>query len=136
MPAHDKGYVDMYINDSIAIAPDINNRVERASYEVPLAIHTIARPVDHSDTLPRKDLVSLKKFIAEGRMEEQKTVLGWVINTRTLSISLPTDKHVKWVADINSLLSEKRVSHQQLETLISRLNHVAGIYMVMCHFMG
>jgi hypothetical protein len=29
-------------------------------------------------------------------MEEVKTVLGWVLNTRTLKISLPSHKHSKW----------------------------------------
>jgi hypothetical protein len=51
--------------------------------------------VDDSDTLPTKDLISTKKFIAEERMEEQKTILGWNINTKSLSISLPPDKHQK-----------------------------------------
>jgi hypothetical protein len=107
MPDHDRGYVGMYIDDSITIAPDIDVQVTRVSYAVPLAIHSIARPLDESVSLPRKDIISMKKFIAEGRMEEKKTVLGWIINTRSLFISLPPDKHKKWVEDIDIMLSGK-----------------------------
>jgi hypothetical protein len=136
MPNHDKGYIDIYIDDSIAVAPDIDDYVTRVTYAVPLAIHAFVRPVDESNTLLRKDLISMKKYIAEGRMEEQKTVLGWNINSRSLSISLPPDKHEKWIGDIDTLLSGKRVSFKQLETMIGRLNHATGIYIVMQHFMG
>jgi hypothetical protein len=38
----------------------------------------------------------MKKLIAEGRMEEIKTVLGWVINTWQMLICPPTDKLSKW----------------------------------------
>jgi len=37
----------------------------------------------------------LKKFRAEGRMEEIKKILGWIVNTRSLTIALTPDKHSK-----------------------------------------
>jgi hypothetical protein len=56
----------------------------------------------------------MKKFMAEGRMEERKTILGWNNDSRSLSISLPPDKHTKWVEDIENILTGKRVSLQKL----------------------
>jgi hypothetical protein len=38
----------------------------------------------------------MKKFLVEGSMEEVKHALGLVLNTRSLTIALPTDKHEKW----------------------------------------
>lgn len=51
------------------------------------------------DPLPRNKIISLKKQKTKGRMEEIKTVLGWILNIRQLLISLPTDKYKQWSSD-------------------------------------
>ncbi len=88
--------VDMYIDNTIGIALDLGDNVTRVQNAVPLVINAFARPLNKSEATPRLNLIALKKFLAEGRMEEKKTVLGWVINTRTLLFYLPIDKHQKW----------------------------------------
>jgi hypothetical protein len=45
-----------------------------------------------NDTLMRDDLLALEKAIAEGTPSEWLIVLGWLLNTRRLLISLPLDK--------------------------------------------
>ena len=46
----------------------------------PLAIHAIARPLNPTDIIQRKDTISLKKYQAEGPMEEQNRCLdGYLI---------------------------------------------------------
>jgi hypothetical protein len=92
--------------------------------------------LDPDDRIPRKDIISLKKYAAKGRMEETKLVLGWLLNSRSLEISLPADKHTIWVSDINHLINSKCAKHKLLESMIGRLNHVAGIYQPMRHFLG
>jgi hypothetical protein len=78
----------------------------------------------------------MKKFIAEGKLEETKTVLGWIINTRNLTISLPPDdKHIKWITDINSLIGKHQVHHKHLCTSIGRLEHIANIIPILRHFL-
>lgn len=67
-----------YIDDNIGITPDINNNALRMTQVIPLAIRTLARPLNASDVIPRKDIILLKKFKAEGRLEEVKKVLGWI----------------------------------------------------------
>jgi hypothetical protein len=69
-------------------------------------------------------------------MDECKIVLGWFINTRTMQISLPADKHTKWIFQINHILQKKRVSSKQLEVLIRRLNHIGSIMPMLCHFLS
>lgn len=86
MPAHNRSFVDIFIDDSIAVVPDIDDYVTGVSYAIPLAIHSIARPIDTFGALPRKDLISMKKVFAEGHMKEQKTRLGWCLDTRSLPI--------------------------------------------------
>jgi hypothetical protein len=75
---------DIYIDDTIGVALDKNDNVKRVSAAIPLAIHILSRPLDSLDDIPRKEIISLKKFLAKGRPSKTKTVLGWVLNTRTL----------------------------------------------------
>jgi hypothetical protein len=136
IPKNDIGKVDIYIDDTIAITPDLPGNTERIMAAVPLAIRTFTRPLDANDEIPRNDIISLKKFQAEARLEETKTVLGWVLNTQTLQISLPIDKYQKWTTDINNMISNPRVCAKQLESTLGRLNHIANIISIMRHFLG
>ncbi len=136
IPINDIGKVDIYIDDTIAITPDLTGNNERMMAAVPLAIRTIARPIDPNDEIPRNDIISLKKFQAEARLEESKTVLGWILNTRSLQISLPLNKYQQWTSEINSLINNPRVCAKQLESTLGRLNHVANILPILRHFLG
>jgi len=107
LPPNDGGKVDIFIDDSIGVAPDLGNVPNRVIRAIPLAIRTLARPSSHQDFIPRKDIISLKKLKAEGRLEETKIVLGWLINTRFLLISLPDHKCHAWLRDIDAMLSGK-----------------------------
>jgi hypothetical protein len=69
-------------------------------------------------------------------MEESKCLLGWIVNTRSLSISLPWDKHKNWSNQVSSLISSKKASKQELEMLIRRLNHCALILPAMRNFLS
>ncbi len=136
LPNNDRGQVDIYIDDTIGITPDLHDNLCRMSRAIPLAIRTLARPLDSNDIIPRKDIISLKKFKAEGQMEEQKTVLGWILNTRTLKISLPSHKHHKWCLEIHRLIKSPKVKAKDIEAILGSLNHVACIYHPMRHFLG
>jgi len=127
IPENDLGKVDIYLDDSIGVSPDVGDNAIRVGRSIPFVIHALARPLDETEQLPRKDIISLKKFSAEGRLEESKLILGWSINTQSLSVSLPKDKFDRWSADIYSLLSSPRVKHKSLESTIGRLNHVAAL---------
>jgi hypothetical protein len=61
VPINDIGKTEIYLDDTIGIAPDIGDNVHRVSYAIPLAIHSLARPCNSSDPLPRKDITSKKK---------------------------------------------------------------------------
>jgi hypothetical protein len=123
IPIDNEGKADIYLNNILGVAPDIKNNIMRVSYAIPLAIHTLARPVNTNDTIPHKDIISIKKLLAEGPIEETKTILGWFVNTRLLSIHLPTDKHSTWSKSITNLISLKRVKHKQLEVLVPRCHN-------------
>jgi hypothetical protein len=95
LPINDLGKVDVFIDDNIVATLDLGQNTTRVIQAIPLGIHSLSRPVDQMDDLPRIDIISEKKLQAEGTFEEVKVVLGWVINTRSLVISLPLDKYTK-----------------------------------------
>jgi hypothetical protein len=76
IPSNDKGKVDIFIDDSIGVAPDIGDVPKRLLRAIPLAIRTLSRPLSPEDIIPRKDIISIKKLHAEGQLCETKTVLG------------------------------------------------------------
>jgi hypothetical protein len=136
IPVNDIGKADIYIDDTITISLGENDNVNRVSTAIPLAIHTISQPLNTSDPIPCKDIISLRKFTGEGRPSEVKTCLVWVINTRLLRIFLPMDKHFHWSSDIKKIIQTKKVTEPTLDSIIGRLNHVASVYEMMRHFFG
>jgi hypothetical protein len=45
-----------------------------------------------AEPVKRREVVSNPKLIAKGGLEEAQIVLGWMLNTRSLLIILPSDK--------------------------------------------
>jgi len=136
IPSNNIGKSDVFIDDIIAISLDKEDNINRVFSAAILAIHTVTRPLDPSDEILRKEIISMKKFQAEGSPSEVKTVLGWSINTRLLRIYLPPEKYTDWNNDMNSYLSNPKMSKNNMETLIGRLDHVASLMEMLRHFMN
>ena len=76
------------------------------------------------------------KLLAEAKLEETKTLLGWILNTRLLLVILPNNKFVSWSKDIELILTTGKSNHDDLDTLIGRLGHTSTIIPHMKHFMN
>ena len=70
----------------------------------PLAIEVAACPNDVNEPIPRKKMVAEDKLKAEGRLSETKTILGWLFNFRTLTVSLPEHKYIAWLNDLRQMI--------------------------------
>ena len=136
VPADDNGKCDVYIDDTTAIGPDINNNWKRLQACILLAIHIFCRPLSHKEPIPRDNAVAAAKMRAEGGLEEVKILLGWVFDTRRLLISLPVDKLNCWTSDILDIIIAKEATYKQLDTIIGRLNHVGYIIPTARHFLS
>jgi hypothetical protein len=136
LPHDDHGRVDDFIDDGIVIVPDIGQNKDRAIPALLLAIHTIFRPVDNNEKIKREDCLSLGKLQEEGFMSETPTILGWIINTRSLTIHLPDKKFKGWSNDLATILKSKNISYQDLEKLIGRLNHAATACPLMRYYLN
>jgi hypothetical protein len=90
------GKVEIYIDDGITVVPDVGDNRMRGSNAMALAIHTVCRPISNNEPVHREDCLSLSKLADEGTLSESATVLRWKIHTRSLMLSLPTDKFNSW----------------------------------------
>ncbi len=68
--------------------------------------------------------------------EEPTILLGWKINTRKLTISLPDKKYKHWHNDLTSYINAKKISYSNLEFLIGHLNHAATACPLMQYFLN
>lgn len=76
-------------------------------------------------------------MIAEGTPAEIQIVLGWLLNTRQLLVSLPAaDKFIAWANDVHEIIDRRTVRKDELDSLIGRLNHAAAIMPMTRHFIG
>ena len=65
------------------------------------------------------------KLFAEAGLTEIKMILGWEWNFRLLKISLPENKFIAWMIDINQLLAPGTTTTKELKLVINHLGHLA-----------
>ena len=133
---NNKGKSDVYIDDITSVVADINNNAERGEAAVLLAMHLIGRPFDFNDPITHLDLASITKLIAEARLEETKILLGWKLDTRTLTVSLTFEKFKAWSDSINDILKTKSSTFKDLDSLIGCIGHTTVINPYVKHFMS
>ena len=129
-------YVDGYIDDLLTITLDDPKLVTRGSQAIPLMCYVIFRPVHNNEPLPRSDILSKAKLIAEGMPSEQKILLGRIINTRSMRISLPKLKALRWINEIDNLLRNRTTKHKELNTILGELNHAAFLIPLSRYFLN
>ena len=73
-----KSKVDCYIDNLVPVVLYTEDNAVRGANAVPLAMHTVGRPVHKQEPIPRDDLLWFHKLYGEGKLEEVKVVTGWV----------------------------------------------------------
>ena len=136
IPTESKSKTDVYIDDMITVALAQEKVIARAEAAVPLAIHVLGRPVHSREPISRSNLICFRKLMAEGRLEEIKTILGWTIDTRKLIIQLPKHKYVAWSKSIVDIMKTRQTTFKALEKLLGRLTHLSVILPHILHFLG
>ena len=129
---------DCYLDDLFGVARER----DRARLEAvpPFVLHLLGRPVENGveESLPRDGLLAVSKFLAEAKASEIKVILGWEVNTRKMTVSLPADKHRAWTGDLRDIRSRarRRATAKELESTIGRLSHAAYVVPNSRHFLG
>ena len=125
IPVDPRGKSDIYIDDliNLTVLKEGSSNDIRIARAALLAIHTSARPLHPEEPIPREEMAALAKLLAEAGPEEVKTILGWLFNFRTLTVSLPDDKFIAWSNAIKKMQDDGKVAPKELETTIGRLTH-------------
>jgi hypothetical protein len=76
------------------------------------------------------------KLQAEAGLEEQKTVLGWLLDTRHLLVQLPKNKFVAWTNLIKIVIQQGTKSTKEVESIIGRLGHLRMAIPFVHHFLS
>jgi hypothetical protein len=138
IPVDARGTGDVYIDDLIQATVVIEGtdnaiRCERATL---LAIETVARPKDGKEPIPREDMEARNKLEAEAGLEELKTVLGWLLDTRRLRVKLPKNKFIAWSNIIREMIQRGTTTAKELESIIGRLVHLGMAIPLVYHFLS
>ena len=138
VPTTTLGRGDCFIDDIIKVFLDTADAIKRHASSALLAIFVSIRPfAGKKETVPRKEVVSLEKWKAEGVPREIQMVLGWLINTRLLLLCLPLDKYTTYVRDIDIILSKNgKINLKQLESIIGKLQHASYVIPLASHFLS
>jgi hypothetical protein len=135
LPVDDEPKSEVYIDDLFNCF--LHRHLQRGREILPFVLHLLGRPPDAADPIDRDDVLSISKFLAEATPSEVKTILGWVVDTRRLLLSLPANKVLAWGASIQAMLdAPDQVSYLDLDTLIGRFNHCGFVIPQACHFLG
>ena len=99
-------------------------------------MHITSRPhAGDREPILRQAILSLLKLLIEGSPAKQQIVLGWLLDTRSLLESLPSDKYSAWLATIESVIKDKGYTKGDLKTLEGQLNHAAYVIPLARHFL-
>ena len=127
---------DNFIDDLFQCCLDEGDNPARIKHAIPLVLETFFRNQNEDDASPRNPIINMKKHQAEGRLEETKVVLGWLINTRLFRVFLTEEKSKDWIRDIDETIQKRHCSEKLLETMIGRFNHTGFIVIISKYFLS
>jgi hypothetical protein len=76
------------------------------------------------------------KLQAEAGLEEQKTILGWLLDTRRLLVQLPKNKFTAWTNLIKMVIQRGTTTAKEVESIIGRLGHLGMAIPFVHHFLS
>jgi hypothetical protein len=76
------------------------------------------------------------KLQAEAGLEEQKTVLGWLLDTRRLLVQLRKNKFVAWTNLIKMVVKQGTTTTKEVKSIIGCLGHLGMAIPFVHHFLS
>ena len=137
VPARDPGlqrarpkpaaYYDVFVDDFIALAQGSHSRLRKCRRVLFHALDSIFRPPDEFDSAYRQHPLSQKKLKkGDCCWATKREILGWIIDTVAMTLSLPQKRIDKLRATLDSIpVTQKRISVQRWQQVIGELRSVA-----------
>lgn len=119
-------YIDVFVDDFLALAQGDANR-RRVRKVLMHAIDDVFRPLDADDNPARREPVSLKKLEkGDCSWATLKTLLGWLIDTCSLTIHLPEHRQIRLAEILASIpRSQKRISVKKWHRVLGELRSMS-----------
>ena len=99
-------------------------------------IQAVFHTTENNTVVPRKTPTEKDKCRAEGSLSEIRMCLGWLLDTRKLLIKLISRKCKAWINDLENIIKKRSTSHDDLKSLIGKLEKVIVIIKMMVHLMN
>jgi hypothetical protein len=119
-------YVDIFVDDFVGLAQGSSNsrRVRRILMH---AIDDVFRPLESSDNAYRRAPVSVKKLVkGDCSWSTIKLVLGWIIDTVSMTIHLPPHRVERLAEILASIpITQKRTSVKKWHKVLGELRSMA-----------
>jgi hypothetical protein len=121
-PTTPLSYVDVYIDDFIAAAQrPTATATSRALFH---AIDSIF--VDHPDSVWRQVVSTSKIAKGDAAWSHQQRILGWDVNTTTMTLHLPPHRTDRLLQLLTAFLARKRTSRRRWHHLLGELCSMAA----------
>ena len=119
-------YIDVFVDDFLGICQGEKNK-SHVRQTLLHAVDDVFRPNDFHDSLFRREPVSLKKLRqGDCSWSTIKQVLGWIINTATMTISLPEHRQERLGEILASVpLTQKRLSVKRWHKILGELRSMS-----------
>lgn len=136
VPVEENGKFNVYIDDSIGIAVDINDNKSRLEVAPCTVIHAISNNPESKNYILRDNMIEAETCLAEGALAELRICLGWALDTRRLLVVLPEHKCKAWINDLKKVIRRKTTNYCDLKSPIGKLENVIIMIKMMGHFMN
>ena len=119
-------YVVVYVDDHLLLAQGPPERREAVRDKV---MHTLDKVFCHSsiDNNMRSDPISHKKLLkGDAAWSTCQKILGWLIDTVAMTVTLPLEKVNKVVSQLRNCLCLKRLGYKRVQRLLGLLRSVVS----------
>ena len=117
-------YVDVYVDDFVKLAQGWFNalRVRRHTFH---EIDKAFRPNDQYDSFRKQPISESKLGKGDDCWSTQKVILGWLIDTISMTISLPPHRQERLLTLLGTITKRKRASVQEWHQLLGELRSMS-----------
>jgi hypothetical protein len=133
-----RGTGDVYIDDLIqaTVVIDGTDNAIHCEQARLLAIDTCVCPKHPNKPIPQEDMEARNKLQAEAGLEEQKTILGWLLDTWCLLVQLPKNKFAAWTNLIKMVIQQGTMTAKEVDSIIGHRGHLGMAIPFVHHFLS
>ena len=126
--------IDFYFDNTRNVCFNVGKNISMEDASVYLDIHTLGRPLDHTNPIHKKDLISATKLIEESGI--YKLIPFWVVSQIPYAYLYPYQKINSLPGhQVKTIMTKNRTIHKDLDTLIDHMNHLGVVMLQFHHFL-